>query len=46
MEKSWAVLNTHWTLVILTYFDTSQLVYTIFFQSGLPVKGAALDKIS
>lgn len=30
--------------MILTDFDTSQLVYMIF--SGLPVKGAALEKNS
>ena len=46
MKKSWEILNAHLRLVILTHFDTSQLVYMIFSSNANLQKGAGTEKVS
>lgn len=46
VKKSRAILNAHLSLVILTHFDTSQLIYVIFSRNAKLQKGAGTEKVN
>ena len=46
MKKSWAILNAHLRLGILTHFDTSKLIYMIFSSNANLQQGIGSEKVS